>query len=210
MTDSPRWPGVRDTEHSRWYIERFRKMAAEGADLAGEARFLDAMLPRGSRVLDAGCGPGRVAGELAARGHELVGVDVDPELIAAAKEDHPGPRWIVADLAGLDLTEHGEPDPFDAAVLAGNVLAFVAEHSEQLVLASVARHVRPGGVIVVGLGLDRGYSIADMDSDAGQIGLMREQRFATWDLRPFREDSSFAVSVYRVPDLEDEAASDIP
>ena len=34
--------------HSDWYIERFRQMAAEGNDLDGEARFIDAMVPRGS------------------------------------------------------------------------------------------------------------------------------------------------------------------
>jgi hypothetical protein len=46
--------------HSSWYIERFRAMAAAGDDLGGEARFVDAMAPRGARILDAGCGPGRV------------------------------------------------------------------------------------------------------------------------------------------------------
>lgn len=199
MTTAPRWPGISDVEHSRWYIERFRRMASEGADLAGEARLVDAMLARRSRILDAGCGPGRVSGQLAERGHDVVGVDVDPELIAAARADHPGPRWVVADLADLDLAAHGEPGRFDAALLVGNVLAFVAEHSEQRVLASVARHVREDGLVVVGLGLDRGYPAADMDADAGRAGLALEHRFATWDLRPFTAESTFAVSVYRVP-----------
>lgn len=198
MADPPRWLTEHDAGHSSWYIERFRAMAAEGKDLAGEARLLDAMLPRGARVLDAGCGPGRVSGELAARGHVVVGVDVDPELIAAATTDHPGPRYAVADLAQLDLRSHGESDPFDAAVLAGNVLAFVAPHSEPAVLANVIRHVRPDGVVVVGLGLDRGYPTADMDRDAARAGLLLEHRFATWDLRPFRTDSDFAVSVFRL------------
>jgi len=79
-------------------------MAADGADLGGEARMLDAMVAPCSRLLDAGCGPGRVGAELAARGHIVVGVDVDPLLIAAAEADHPGPRWIVADLADFDLS----------------------------------------------------------------------------------------------------------
>lgn len=71
-------------DHSAWYVERFRSMAADGHDLDGEARFVDAMVRRGARVLDAGCGPGRVGGRLAALGHQVVGVDIDPHLIAAA------------------------------------------------------------------------------------------------------------------------------
>lgn len=51
-----------DPGHSHWYIERFRAMARAGDDLAGEARFVDAMAPRGARILDAGCGPGRLGG----------------------------------------------------------------------------------------------------------------------------------------------------
>ena len=88
-----------DPNHSSWYIERFRTMAAEGKDLAGEARFIHTLVPPKSRILDAGCGPGRIGGHLAEAGHTVIGVDVDPTLIAAAEEDHPGPTWIVYDLA---------------------------------------------------------------------------------------------------------------
>ncbi|WP_317259731.1 hypothetical protein [Kocuria atrinae] len=44
-------------EHSQWYIERFRQMAAAGDDIVGEARLVDAMVDRGSRVLDAVAAP---------------------------------------------------------------------------------------------------------------------------------------------------------
>jgi len=172
-------------------------MAADGVDLAGEARLLDAIVARGVRILDAGCGPGRVGAELAARGHTVVGVDVDPELIAAAQVDHPGPTWLVADLAELDLASMGEPTPFDAAILAGNVMAFVAPDTEVQVLTRVADHVRPDGVVVVGFGLDRGYALTDFDVHAGAAGLQLEHRFATWDLRPPGADATFAVSVFR-------------
>lgn len=194
-----RWVTDHDSDHSRWYIDRFRRMAADGADLAGEARLLDAIVARGARILDAGCGPGRVGAELAARGHTVVGVDIDPELIAAAVADHPGPTWMVGDLAGLDLPARGEPDPFDAAIIAGNVMAFVAPGSEAQVLARVARHVRPDGVVVVGFGTERGYAVADFDTHAAAAGLEREQRFATWDLRPWHASSTFVVTVLRRP-----------
>src|SRR3954468_3410094 len=110
--------------HSAAYIQRFRDLAAQGMDLVGEARLVDAMLPRGSAVLDAGCGPGRIGGYLASVGHDVVGVDVDPVLIDAAAHDHPGPRWLVGDLAELDLPARGVRRRFDAIVCAGNVMTF--------------------------------------------------------------------------------------
>ena len=199
MADATRWVTEHDDNHSHWYIERFRRLAAEGTDLAGEARLVDALLPRGSRVLDAGCGPGRVGAELFHRGHQVVGVDADPALIGAAVADHPGPRWLVADLSELDLAALGEPDPFDAVVLAGNVMLFVAPGSETRVLARVAAHTRVDGVVVVGFGLDRGYQIPDFDEHLTAAGLVLEHRFATWDLRPWRDDATFAVSILRRP-----------
>jgi SAM-dependent methyltransferase len=174
-------------------------MADEGVDLAGEARLLDAMLARGSRVLDAGCGPGRVGAELAARGHQVVGVDVDPELIAAADEDHPGPSWLVGDLAELDLPARGHAEPFDAAVVAGNVMTFLAPGSEQTVLARLHAHLRRDGVAVIGFGTDRGYPLDAFDAHLVGAGFDLEHRFATWDLRPWRPAADFAVSVLRRP-----------
>ncbi|ATO13542.1 SAM-dependent methyltransferase [Micromonospora sp. WMMA2032] len=199
MAKPTRW--VTDTKpgHSQWYVDRFRRLAAEGADLAGEARMVDALVPPGSRILDAGCGTGRVAAALAARGHTLVGVDADPTLVEAARADHPGPRFLVADLAELDLPGQGEPEPFDAAVVAGNVMTFVAPGTEPAVLARIAAHVRPDGVVVVGFGTDRGYPVADLDADAVAAGLRLEHRFATWDLRPWRDDAEFAVTMLRRP-----------
>jgi SAM-dependent methyltransferase len=199
MSDIPRWFSDTEEGHSLWYIERFRAMAREGTDLAGEARLIDAIVTPGSRLLDAGCGPGRVGGELFRRGHQVVGVDVDPELIAAAVEDHPGPTWLVEDLAALDLAAAGHPEPFDAAVVAGNVMTFLAAGTEAEVLRRLGRHVRPDGQIVIGFGLDRGYAIGQFDADIAAAGLIVEQRFATWDLRPFTPESGFAVTILRVP-----------
>lgn len=174
-------------------------MAAAGADLGGEARLVDAMVTPGSRILDAGCGPGRVAAELHRRGHIVVGVDVDPKLIAAAERDHPGPTWVVADLADMELSAQGITRPFDAAVVAGNVMTFLAAGSESAVMERIAHHLIPDGFVIIGFGLDRGYSLADFDSHCRAASLDIEHRFATWDLRPFRADSGFAVTVLRLP-----------
>lgn len=192
MAKPTRW--VTDTKagHSQWYIERFRTMAADGTDLGGEARLVDAMVAPGSRVLDAGCGTGRVAAVLHERGHTAVGVDADPELIAAARADHPGPRFVVADLSELDLGE-----TFDAAVLAGNVMVFVAPGTETEVLRRVGAHVVPDGFVIVGFHTNRTLAGADFDRSVAEAGLRLEHRFATWDLRAWHDDADFAVSVLR-------------
>ncbi|MFA7324199.1 MAG: class I SAM-dependent methyltransferase [Candidatus Nanopelagicales bacterium] len=198
MAIPPRWFTETAEGHSQWYIDRFRAMAAQGDDLDGEARLIDAMVKRGARILDAGCGPGRVGAALHARGHDVVGVDADPALIQAAIEDHPGPVWLVSDLAELDLASLGQAEPFDAAVLAGNVMAFVAEGTEQQVLTRVYQHLVPDGFAVVGFHADR-YDLARFDQDLAGAGFELEHRFATWDLRPWRADADFVVTILRRP-----------
>lgn len=178
--------------HSRWYVERFRAMARDGADLAGEARTVDAMVPRGARILDAGCGPGRVGGHLAAAGHRVVGVDLDSELIAAAQQDWPGATWLVGDLAELAL-----PDRFDAIVCAGNVMAFAAPDSRLEILRRMRAHLAPEGRAVIGFGAGRGYPFDAFLADVRAAGLAAETVFATWDLRPYTAGSDFMVAALR-------------
>ena len=70
-------------------------------------------------VLDAGCGTGRVAIELARHGVDVVGVDVDSSMIAEARRRAPDQAWLVDDLVELSLGRE-----FDVVVLAGNVPLF--------------------------------------------------------------------------------------
>lgn len=191
------WPGLSDLAHSEWYVERFRDLAARGEDLQGESRLVEALARPASRLLDAGCGPGRHSGYLAQRGHEVVGVDVDPALIAAARVDHPDVTWLVADLVTLDLAAMGEPEPFDGALIAGNVLDFVTDGARATVIERVAAHLREDGFLVVGCRTDRGFTPEDLDTALPHAGLVLEQRFATWDLRPWQPGGGFCVSVAR-------------
>jgi SAM-dependent methyltransferase len=186
---------ARNPGHSDWYVERFRSMAAAGEDLAGEARLVDAMVPRRSRILDAGCGPGRVGGALSRTGHNVVGVDIDPVLIEAAEEDHPGPTWLVADLASLDLPAEGIDGGFDVVVSAGNVMTFVDAGARRDVLTRMGEHLADGGRVVIGFGSGRGYGFDEFRSDCHAAGLRTEVELATWDLRPLTPDADFLVSI---------------
>jgi SAM-dependent methyltransferase len=179
-----------DPDHSARYIQRFKDMAAEGRDLDGEARFVDAMAARRSRILDAGCGPGRVGGALHKLGHQVVGVDLDPALVAAAERDHPGPEWRSGDLSQLDL-----PYRFDVVVVAGNVVTFLAPITRVPVLTRLKDHLCEGGRLVVGFGAFRDYEFDDFRTDVELAGLTIDLELATWDLRPFVAHSDFLVAV---------------
>lgn len=185
--------------HSHWYIERFRTMAANGDDLDGEARFVDALVPRGARILDAGCGPGRVGGALFQRGHQVVGVDVDPVLIEAAEQDHPGPTWLVGDLAELDLASRGIDGGFDVVVCAGNVITFVPAADRRAALEHMGRHLADDGRVAIGFGDHRGYGFDEFRTDVAAVGLEVDLELATWDVRPFRPGSDFLVALLRRP-----------
>jgi SAM-dependent methyltransferase len=199
MTEPSTWTRMtqEDPGHSAAYIQRFRNLAEQGMDLVGEARLVDAMLGRGSRVLDAGCGPGRVGGHLHEVGHDVVGVDVDPELIAAAEQDHPGPRWLAGDLAELDLPSRGIAEPFDAIVCAGNVMTFLAPSTRRRVLERLRAHITGSGRAAIGFGAGRGYPFDEFLADARAAGWTPDLLLATWDLRPFTDSSDFLVALLR-------------
>ena len=198
MTPEPsKWSRMiaADPDHTYRYIQRFRVMEANGEDLGGEARTVDAMVKRNARILDAGCGPGRVGGRLHALGHTVVGIDVDPGLIAAAEEDYPGPTWVTGDLAEMDLPARGIEANFDVIVAAGNVMGFLAPSTRVDVLSRFASHLAPEGRAIIGFGAGRGYEFAEFFADCAEAGLVLELPLSTWDLRPFTEDSTFIVAV---------------
>lgn len=186
-----------DPGHSQWYIERFRAKARAGDDLAGESRLVDAMAPRRAHILDAGCGPGRVGGHLAQAGHRVVGVDVDSALIEAAEQDHPGPLWLVGDLAELDLPARGVTEPFDIIVSAGNVMTFLAPSTRVPVLSRLRSHLAPDGRAVIGFGAGRDYEYGQFLDDAADAEFAPDLLLSSWDLRPFADDSEFLVAILR-------------
>jgi SAM-dependent methyltransferase len=177
---------------SRTYDDRWEQLAAEGRNVHGEADFVERLGPRS--VLDAGCGTGRVAVELARRGIEVSGVDIDRSMLDVARAKAPELDWVEADLAAVDLGR-----TYDAAVMAGNVMIFLQPGTEAAVVANLARHLAPGGALVAGFSLEPGrLDLATYDGLSQAAGLVREGRWATWDRQPYT-GGDYAVSVHRRP-----------
>ncbi|MEX2658749.1 MAG: class I SAM-dependent methyltransferase [Acidimicrobiales bacterium] len=174
------------------YQERFDQLASGGSDVHGEAQLVRRHVPRS--VLDAGCGTGRVAIELADHGIEVVGVDVDPSMLETARRRAPGIEWVHADLAVLDLGRR-----FDVVVMAGNVVLFTDPGTEGAVVGSCARHLAPGATLLAGFQLDRSYGVADYDEHCAAAGLVLVDRWSTWSQEPYPGDGGYAVSAHRWP-----------
>ncbi len=196
MCQMSRWLEQTGGTRGASYDETFAELAASGVDVHGEASFVDALLAPGSRVLDAGCGTGRIAVELHRRGHDVVGVDNDASMLAVARA-HPGPDWQLADLLGFSAAE-----PFDLVLLAGNVVVYLEPGTEPDVLTGLAGLLRPGGLMVSGWCTRRepdddapSASVAAYDgwvSELAQVG-----RYATWSGDPLTPEASWCVAVDR-------------
>ncbi|PRY93416.1 methyltransferase family protein [Hasllibacter halocynthiae] len=128
--------------HASDYASRFR--GPPDADLLAFV----SLLPDGARVLDLGCGPGGAARHLADMGHTVDAVDASPAMVRLARAR--GVRARVADFDALDAEDayHG--------VWANFSLLHAPRRALPGHLAAIARALRPGGALHIGLKLGRG------------------------------------------------------
>jgi SAM-dependent methyltransferase len=189
-------------DYATRYAEGFRRRAERGEDIHGEAAFVADLMPAPARVLDAGCGTGRITVRLAELGYDVVGVDVDPTMLAVAEREHPTLDWRLGDLASFDLDE-----TFDLVLLAGNIIPLLEPGTLLDVSERLAHHLTPGGVIVCGYGLTAAHlpgdcpvtDLADVDAAFGVQGLDAVARYSTWDGDAFEPGGGYAVTLYAEP-----------
>jgi SAM-dependent methyltransferase len=204
MTGTSRWAdavGDSDPTRGRDYAARFQSLADQGADVHGEASLCASLIPPGARILDAGCGTGRVAIRLAELGYDCVGVDNDESMLDVARTSDSGIRWLLRDLAALgDLG-----GAFDLIVAAGNVIPLLAGGAEAAVITVLAERLAPGGLLVAGFGLDAAhlplpeapFGLHEYDAWCEHAGLELIDRFGTWSGAPYDEAGGYAVSISR-------------
>jgi SAM-dependent methyltransferase len=167
------------------YDQQWSDLAAAGVDVHGEANLVTELVgpPGAHALLDAGCGTGRVAIELARRGYPTVGIDLDVALLDWARSKAPELEWIAADLA--TMPPDVAPGPFAATVLAGNVMIFVARGTEGAVLRNLADRLAPGGLLIAGFQLQGRLTLDEYTTAASAAGLTPVERWSTWGREPF-------------------------
>ncbi len=205
-----RWEQARAYERAEGhggYGAHFARLMADGIDVEGEARLADVLAPRGASILDAGSGMGRVGAALVARGHHVVGVDFDPEILDQSRRTFPELPLVdsrLDELTPSKLSGAGHPTAYDLVVCVGNVMILLAPDTERTVLANLAALLAADGRLLVGFnlsgapsGFSREYPVAEFVADYESVGLALEHRFAAYDLRPFSDDSEYVVHVLR-------------
>ena len=113
-------------------------------------RFFELVPPPGRRTLDLACGEGRLARDLAARGHAVVGIDASSTLVELAREADPDGEYVVGDAAALPF----EDASFDL-VVAYNALMDVGDMAGAV--REAARVLEPGGRFCISVVHPLGY-----------------------------------------------------
>jgi SAM-dependent methyltransferase len=199
-----RWGEITGRAGGAEYAARFAELQASGVDVHGEARLCASLITPGSRVLDAGCGTGRVAIQMSEWGYSCVGVDSDDSMLSEARKTASNVDWLLADLAALDRATPALSTPFDLIVAAGNVIPLLSEDSERTVLANLASLLVPSGLLVAGFGLHADFlpidwapvDLATYDRWCSDHGMELMRRFSTWAGDRYT-DEPYAVSVHR-------------
>lgn len=134
MTLSEAWE-----RHAKAWITWVRTPGHDSYDRYHRDQFLPLVPPAGRRTLDVGCGEGRLTRHLASLGHRIVGIDVSPTLVAAAREAAPTMDLHVANAAALPFADAA----FD------QVVSFMCLHDVDDLdgaVREIARVLEPGGV----------------------------------------------------------------
>jgi SAM-dependent methyltransferase len=188
-------------DYAAQYAERFRRLAARGSgSVHGEADLLERLRPPPVRVLDAGCGTGRVAIRLAQRGYDVVGVDLDASMLMQAKADAPGLDWRVGDLAELDTGQR-----YDLVVVAGHTIPLLEPDTLAATARRLVAHLDDDGDLVCGFGIDADHlpegcpvtPLAEVDAAFDASGLVLVDRWSAWDGAAYDEAGGYVVTRHR-------------
>ena len=187
------------------YDAPYERQAQSGIDIHGEANLVMALLAEyggtvagAPHVLDAGCGTGRIAIELARRGCQTFGVDLDEVMLAQARQKAPELPWLKADLTTVTLNER-----FDLILMAGNVMIYLTPGSEADVLANMASHLKPGGLLLAAFELTPTDWPARAQSAYAELsaaaGLRHLASWSTWERAPWLAGANYLVALHQLP-----------
>jgi SAM-dependent methyltransferase len=210
-------------EHPEWYELGFLKGTRK------EGKFLEQVFEKYvkfpvTRILELGCGSGRLVREMARRGYDITGLDLSDEALRYCQERLEAAGHS-AHLVRGDMTEFSFDEPFDAAFNAINTFRHLETEGAALKhLKCVAKHLKPGGVFVLSLHLlphdgelmgterwsaktpDLGirYALTVIESDLKKrIERLRVSMQVTQGEKQFLLTDEIRLRLYDLPQLQD-------
>ncbi len=145
------------------YERNAARFDAERSKRLIERTWLDrfcSLLPHGGRILDLGCGSGDpIARYLVAQGHDVTGVDFSEPMLEIARARLPQARWICADMRALALGE-----TFDG-IIGWHSFFHLTADEQRRALARMAKHLGPGGALMLTVGPDAGEVTGHVGDD---------------------------------------------
>ena len=196
---SARWAQWREKIDLVAYDERFDAMAARGDNVHGEADAVSRLIEshfdgRSCRILDAGCGTGRLAVELERRGHKVTAIDLDADMVEKARPKSMTISWMVGDLSRVTMDER-----FDVVVMIGNILNFCEPGAQAEIVRNMVSHLDQGGLLVCGWSQENradSYHDDQFVADAISAGASHVSTWKSWDGEPY-DGGDYAVVVSR-------------
>lgn len=104
------------------------------------------LIPKGSKILDAGCGPGVDSAYMVSQDFEVVGVDLSDKMLELARKKSPNTRFEKADIRELNFDENS----FDG-ILASYSLIHIPKKDIQNVIKNFLKILKPDGVMCIGI-----------------------------------------------------------
>ncbi|MBM3983075.1 MAG: class I SAM-dependent methyltransferase [Planctomycetes bacterium] len=139
--------GLWDYLHAADMVAGYDEMMRASALARADVTFCARAFPSPGRLLDIGCGTGRLCAYFAPKGYECVGVDLSDEMLAQARANGPGATFVKANIAEPLPVPDGS---FDYGACLFSTLGMVrgAEHRTR-VLLNAFRALRPGATFVL-------------------------------------------------------------
>ena len=161
------------------------------------------LFSHGGRVADLGCGPGRVGAFLAARGVEIVGIDLSIRMLEVGRQAHPDLCFAVGDLAALPMADQS----LDGAVCWYSIIHTAPDHLDG-VFDEFARVLVPGGHLLLAFQAGNGEQLHRSDVQGRPVALTNH-RHDPDDVTRRLASAGFVVlsCVVREPELVHESSA---
>ncbi|MEZ5865265.1 MAG: class I SAM-dependent methyltransferase [Geminicoccaceae bacterium] len=124
-------------------------------------------------ILDLGCGAGEpIARYLVAQGCRVTGVDFAAAMLAIARTRLPAARWLQGDMRELDLAERF------AGIVAWDSFFHLTRDEQRAVIPRLARHLAPGGALLVTVGPEDSEVTGTVDGAAVHHASLSPKEYA--------------------------------